>query len=131
MNAAARKVIVGVAVLMGTILCQLGDSTILLNAGENHESVGEVDIDKTRGVVVVTTCFSVKIRSEEDGLVTFYFPEKDKLTKPKVGTLAKGDLVTIHWSREGRKNGFVISHVGEPKLLTRPVALSYRQPIFR
>lgn len=104
MNDAAKKVIVTVAVLSGAVLCQLGDSPILLEAGEDQAFAGEIDNHQTRGVVVATTCFSVKLRSEEDGLVTFYVPEKDKLAKHEVGQLLTGDQVTILWCREdGRK----------------------------
>jgi hypothetical protein len=100
MNDAAKKVIVTVAVLSGAVLCQLGDSPILLEAGENQAFAGEIDNHQTRGVVVTTTYFSVKLRSEEDGLVTFYVPEKDKLAKHEVGQLLTGDQVTILWGRE-------------------------------
>lgn len=55
----------------------------------------------------------MKLKSEEDGLVTFYLPEKDKLTKHEVGQLTMGDQVTILWNQEaGRKwvRGFQDSH---------------------
>lgn len=59
---------------------------------------------KQTGVVVATTYFSVKLKSDEDGLAIFYIPENDKLVKHKVGQLLVGDQVAILWGREdGRK----------------------------
>ncbi len=104
MEDAAKKIVVTVAVLSGAVLCQLGVSPILLEAWENQAFASENDNHQTRGVVLATTDFSVKLRSEQDGIVTFYVPEKDKLAKHEVGQLLKGDQVTILWGREdGRK----------------------------
>ena len=104
MNDAAQKIVVTIAVLSGTVLCQLGDSLILLDSEENQAFASEIENRQIRGAVVATTYFSVKIKSEEDGLVTFYVPENDKLAKHEVGQLLTGDQVTILWSREERRN---------------------------
>ena len=104
MNDTAKRVIVTVAVFSGAVLCQLGELPNQLEAGENQLFAGEIDNRQTRGVVVKTTYFSVKVRSEEDGLVTFYVPENDELVKDEVGQLLRGDQVSIVWGREDGLN---------------------------
>lgn len=103
MNDSAKKVVVTVAVLSGAVLCQLGDTPVLLNQGARQVFAGEAENRSTRGQVTALTDFSVTLQVEEDA-VTFHVPKEHKLAIHEVGQLLKGDRVTVSWvEEEGRK----------------------------
>ena len=99
----ADNVIVTVAVLAGTVLCQLGEDSLLLESGSSHVFAGELEDRSVTGAVQEVTDFTVTLAAA-DGPVVFRAPKNNKLIVHEVGQLRAGDEVTIRYSEEeGRK----------------------------
>lgn len=94
-----KKVLVTVAVLSGTVLCDLGNGPVQLTAGSSRTFADEVIRQRTVGEVTTTTESTVTLKTKE-GTATFHVGE-NPLTRHEAESLLKGDRVTIVWDEEG------------------------------
>jgi hypothetical protein len=102
MTAQTRRVVVTVAVLAGTVICQLGDGPTVLTQGTQRTFAGEKE--DVKGVVASTTDFSLTLKVASGEEAVFYVPKMKKLTVQEVSQLRPGDEVGVIWiEEEGKK----------------------------
>ena len=95
----AKKVVVTVAVLSGSVLCELGDEAVLLNGGSQEVFADEIDSRKTDGEVTATSKSTVTVKTKSGEQAKFQIGE-NKLTAHEASQLTKGDKVSISWVEE-------------------------------
>ena len=102
MKPQARRVVVTVAVLAGTVVCQFGDGPAVLQQGANRVFAGEKE--DARGAVVAKTELSLTLKLASGEKVTFHVPESKALIVREVSQLNEGDEAAVIWvEEEGKK----------------------------
>jgi hypothetical protein len=100
MNSPVKRVLVSVAVLSGTVLCQLGDSSVLLEQGATQVFAGETENRSTKGEVTEVSDDSVTLFADGKSF-TFQVPRDNKLAIHEASQLLKGDKIVVSWIEEG------------------------------